>query len=63
MIAGRGAAVPVAVAMLVMVVWGATPIVTRLALDDLEPLVVACLRTVLAGLVAIPLLAGGRLWH
>lgn len=60
MIAGRGAAVPVAVAMLVMVVWGATPIVTRLALDDLEPLVVACLRTVLAGLVAIPLLAGGR---
>ena len=43
-----------------MVVWGATPIVTRLALDDLPPLVVACLRTVLAGLVAIPLLAGMR---
>jgi drug/metabolite transporter (DMT)-like permease len=40
-----------------MVVWGATPIVTRLALEDLQPLVVACLRTVLAGLVAIPLLA------
>ena len=51
---------PVGVAMAVMVVWGATPIITRLALDDLEPLVVACLRTVLAGIVAIPLLAGGR---
>ena len=37
--------------------WGATPIATRIALDDLPPLVVACLRTVLAGLVAIPLLA------
>jgi len=56
----RTAFVPVAVAMAVMVVWGATPIVTRLALDDLEPLVVACLRTVLAGLVAIPLLAHAR---
>jgi drug/metabolite transporter (DMT)-like permease len=52
--------VPVAVAAAVMVVWGATPIVTRLALDDLGPLVVACLRTVIAGLVAIPLLARGR---
>ena len=45
--------------MAVMVVWGATPIVTRLALDDLPPLVIACLRTVLAGLIAIPLLARG----
>ena len=51
---------PIAVAMGVMVVWGATPIATRFALDDLEPLVVACLRTVIAGLVAIPLLAHGR---
>ena len=56
----RAALVPVAVAIGVMVLWGATPIVTRLALDDLPPLVVACLRTVLAGLVAIPLLAGMR---
>lgn len=51
---------PVAVAIAVMVVWGATPIVTRLALDELEPLVVASLRTVLAGLVALPLLARAR---
>lgn len=43
-----------------MVVWGATPILTRLALDDLEPLVVASLRTVVAGLVAIPLLTAMR---
>jgi drug/metabolite transporter (DMT)-like permease len=43
-----------------MAIWGATPIVTRLALDDLDPLVVACLRTILAGLVAIPLLARAR---
>jgi drug/metabolite transporter (DMT)-like permease len=56
----RAALVPIAVAMAVMVVWGATPIVTRIALDDLPPLVIACLRTVLAGLVAIPLLARGH---
>jgi len=56
----RTALVPVAIAVAVMVVWGATPIATRLALDDLAPLVVACLRTVVAGLVAIPLLAAMR---
>lgn len=56
----RTALVPVAIAIAVMVVWGATPIATRLALDDLSPLLVACLRTVVAGLVAIPLLAGMR---
>src|SRR4051794_41828172 len=43
-----------------MVLWGGTPIVTRLALGDLPPLVVASMRTVLAGLVAIPLLVGMR---
>jgi drug/metabolite transporter (DMT)-like permease len=60
---GRGshAAAPVVVALLVMVVWGATPIMTRLALDDLEPLVVATLRTVVAGLCAVPLIARARM--
>lgn len=48
---------PVVVAVLVMGVWGATPILTRIALDDMEPLVVATLRTIVAGLLAIPLLA------
>ena len=57
---GRSALVPVAVAVGVMVVWGATPIATRLALDDLQPLFIACARTVLAGLLAIPLLAAMR---
>jgi len=59
-VAGRTALIPVAVAVAVMVVWGATPIVTRLALDDLEPLVIACLRTVIAGLLALPLLLAMR---
>jgi drug/metabolite transporter (DMT)-like permease len=56
----RSDAVPVVVAISVMVIWGATPILTRVALDDLPPLVVACLRTIIAGLVAIPLLAAMR---
>jgi drug/metabolite transporter (DMT)-like permease len=58
--AARTAFVPVAVAIAVMVVWGATPIVTRVALDDLNALPIASFRTVLAGLIAIPLLVGGR---
>jgi drug/metabolite transporter (DMT)-like permease len=48
------------VAVLVMVLWGATPILTRIALEDLEPLAVATLRTVLAGLLALPLVASMR---
>ena len=43
--------------MLVMVVWGATPVATRIATEDIEPLLVAVLRTVLAGAVAVPLVA------
>ncbi len=50
----------VAVAVGVMVVWGATPILTRVALDDLPPLEIACLRTILAGLLAVPILAAMR---
>lgn len=52
--------VPVVVAALVMVIWGATPIATRLALDDMAPLLVASLRTAIAGLLALPLLVLGR---
>lgn len=48
---------PVVVAVLVMVVWGATPVATRIATEDLQPLAVAVLRTVLAGIVAVPLVA------
>jgi len=54
----RGSLVaPVIVSLAVMVVWGATPVLTRIATDDLEPLWVAVLRTVLAGIVAVPLVA------
>ncbi len=58
---GSRAGAPVLVAVLVMIVWGATPIMTRLALEDLEPLVVATLRTILAGLLAVPLIAHARM--
>ena len=43
-----------------MIVWGATPILTRVALEDIQPLFVATLRTVLAGLLAVPLVAYAR---
>src|SRR4029079_6624837 len=49
-------AAPVVVAVSVMLVWGATPILTRIALEDLAPLVVATLRTIVAGALAVPLL-------
>jgi drug/metabolite transporter (DMT)-like permease len=49
------------VALLVMVVWGATPVLTRVATEDFDPLAVAVLRTVLAGLAAVPLVAGLRM--
>jgi O-acetylserine/cysteine efflux transporter len=55
--APRSLLVPVAVGMGVMILWGATPIVTRIALDGMPPLFVACLRTAFGGLLAIPLLA------
>jgi drug/metabolite transporter (DMT)-like permease len=43
---------------LVMVAWGATPVATRLATEEMEPLVVALLRTMIAGVVAAPIVAG-----
>jgi drug/metabolite transporter (DMT)-like permease len=51
---------PIIVAGLVMVVWGATPVMTKLATAEMPPLVVAMLRTALGGLAALPLLAGLR---
>jgi drug/metabolite transporter (DMT)-like permease len=38
-----------------MIIWGATPVVTRLAVADLQPLHVGLLRTVFAGLLALPI--------
>jgi drug/metabolite transporter (DMT)-like permease len=50
-------AAPVVVSVLCMVIWGASPVATRLATEDLEPLKIVVLRTVLAGIVAGPLVA------
>jgi drug/metabolite transporter (DMT)-like permease len=49
------AGLPVIVALAVMVVWGGTPIFTKLAAAQIDPLLVGVLRTVLAGAVALPL--------
>ena len=43
-----------AAALLAVVVWGASPVGTKLAVAELAPLAVAALRTVLAGAVALP---------
>ena len=46
---------PIIVAALVMVVWGASPAMTKIAARDLTSLEVGVLRTLLAGLVAAPI--------
>src|SRR5215475_13697806 len=52
----RGALLgPIVVAGLIMIIWGATPVATRLAVADLDPLHVGLLRTVFAGALALPI--------
>src|SRR5215475_4058775 len=52
----RGALLgPIVVAGLIMIIWGATPVATRLAVADLDPLHVGLLRTVFAGVLALPI--------
>jgi drug/metabolite transporter (DMT)-like permease len=51
----RPAWLPLLVALLVVVLWGATPVVTKLAAAELDPLLIALLRTVCGGLPALPL--------
>ncbi len=46
---------PIVAAGLIMVIWGATPVATRLAVADLDPVHVGLLRTVFAGLLALPI--------
>ncbi|MBU4556558.1 MAG: DMT family transporter [Actinobacteria bacterium] len=46
---------PVLVALAVMVVWGGTPIFSKIAAAQIDPLLVGILRTVIAGCVALPL--------
>ena len=43
-----------------MLIWGATPIVTKLAVADVSPLAVGMLRTLCGALFALPLLAAAR---
>lgn len=50
----RSSLAPILVAALIMVIWGATPVATRLAVADLDPLFVGLLRTVFAGALALP---------
>ncbi len=63
----RAAATPVerqAVVLLAaygaVVLWGATPMATKVAVAGLDPLAVGMLRTLLAGIVALPLILLGR---
>jgi drug/metabolite transporter (DMT)-like permease len=51
---------PILVAALVMVVWGASPTMTKIAARDLSSLEVGVLRTLLAGLVAAPIVLATR---
>jgi drug/metabolite transporter (DMT)-like permease len=56
----RGVALAILVALVVNIAWGSTPVVTRLAVEDIEPLLVAVLRTALAGLLVAPVLLASR---
>jgi drug/metabolite transporter (DMT)-like permease len=51
----RSSLAPIAIAGLIMVIWGATPVATRLAVADLQPIHVGLLRTVFAGMLALPI--------
>jgi drug/metabolite transporter (DMT)-like permease len=51
----RSQLAPILIAGLIMVIWGATPVATRLAVADLDPLFVGLLRTVFAGALALPI--------
>lgn len=53
---GPSAALPMAVALAVMVVWGGTPLFTKIAAGEIDPLLVGILRTVVAGVAAVPFL-------
>jgi drug/metabolite transporter (DMT)-like permease len=51
---------PILVAVAVMTVWGATPVLTRIAVRNFDPLTVAVLRTTMAGLLGGAVLAAMR---
>ncbi len=53
--ARREAATPLLVALAVMVVWGGTPVFSKIAASQIDPLLVGVLRTVIAGALALPI--------
>lgn len=46
---------PLLVALAVMVVWGGTPLFSKIAATQIDPLLVGALRTIIAGALALPL--------
>jgi drug/metabolite transporter (DMT)-like permease len=44
-----------AVAVLAVVLWGGSPVATKLAVNEIDPVVVGALRTVMAALIALPM--------
>ena len=54
-------ALPIVVALAVMVVWGGTPMFSKIAVAQIDPLLVGVLRTVFAGCLALPLALAMRL--
>ena len=44
-----------AAALVAVVLWGASPVAAKIAVSSLSPMMVAILRTVIGGLVALPL--------
>lgn len=45
----------IGVAMTAMVIWGATPVATKLGVAEIDPLVIGMLRTLLAAVITLPL--------
>ncbi len=53
-------ALPLVAALGVMLIWGGTPLFSKLAASEIDPLLVGVLRTVVAAVFALPLLLLGR---
>lgn len=49
------------VAVAVVVFWGASPLATKLAVSEIDPIVVAILRTVISAVLVLPFILVGRL--
>ncbi len=52
---------PLAVALAVVMVWGASPVLTKIATREIDPLFIGMARTILGGLAAVPLALAFRI--